>query len=130
MKCQGLVVITGGLPGDHELTFGSNGFLLVGVVFFLSSSLVGVMLFLSYIRCRSCARECIWRGQCTQKKLLVPLSPFFPLSSSLLSLSPLSSPFSFPFPSRSHSLFLSFPFPLFFFFFFLRELFLLFASEM
>ena len=38
------------------------------------------------------------------KKLLVSLSPFFPLFSSLLSLSPL--PFPFPFPS---------PFPFFFF---------------
>ena len=50
MKCQGLVVITGGLPGDRELTFGSDGLLLVGVVFFPNSSLVGVMLFPSYIR--------------------------------------------------------------------------------
>ena len=50
MKCQGLVVIAGGLPGDLELTFGSDGLLLVGVVFFPSSSLVGVMLFPSYVR--------------------------------------------------------------------------------
>ena len=50
MKRQGLVVIAGGLPGDHELTFGSDGHLLVGVVFFPSSSLVGVMLFPSYVR--------------------------------------------------------------------------------
>ena len=50
MKCQGLVVIAGGLPGDRELTFGSNGLLLVGVVFFSSSSLVGIMLFPSYVR--------------------------------------------------------------------------------
>ena len=50
MKCQGLVVITGGLPGDRELTFGSDCLLLVGVVFFLSPYLVGVMLFPSYIR--------------------------------------------------------------------------------
>ena len=50
MKRQGLVIITGGLSGDHELTFGSNGVLLVGVVFFPSSSLVGVMLFPSYVQ--------------------------------------------------------------------------------
>ena len=50
MTCQGLVVIVGGLPGDRELTFGSDGLLLVGVVFFPSSSLVGVMLFPSYVR--------------------------------------------------------------------------------
>ena len=51
------------------------------------------------------------------KKLLVSLSSFFPIFSSLLSLSPLSSPFPFPFPflSRSHSLFFSFPFLRFFF---------------
>ena len=48
MKHQGLVFIVGGLPGDHELTFGSDGLLLVGIVFFPSSSLVGVMLFPSY----------------------------------------------------------------------------------
>ena len=50
VKCQGLVVIAGGLPGDRELAFGSDGRLLVGVVFFPSSSLVGVMLFPSYVR--------------------------------------------------------------------------------
>ena len=50
MKCQGLVVITGGLLGDRELTFGSDGLLLVRVLFFPSSSLVGVMLFPSYVR--------------------------------------------------------------------------------
>ena len=50
MKCQGLVVIARGLLGDRELTFGSDGLLLVGVVFFPSSSLVGVMLFPSYVR--------------------------------------------------------------------------------
>ena len=36
--------------GDRELTFGSDGLLFVGVVFFPSSSLVGVMLFPSYVR--------------------------------------------------------------------------------
>ena len=50
MKCPDLVVIAGGLPGDRELTFGSDGLLLVGVVFFPSSSLVGVMFFPSYVR--------------------------------------------------------------------------------
>ena len=50
MKRQGLVVIAGGLPGDRELTFGFDGFLLVGVVFFPSSSLLRVMLFSSYVR--------------------------------------------------------------------------------
>ena len=50
MKCQGLVVIAGGLPEDLELAFGFDGLLLVGVVFFPSPSLVGVMLFPSYVR--------------------------------------------------------------------------------
>ena len=50
MKRQGLVIIAGGLPGDCELTFGFDGLLFVGVVFFPSSSLVGVMLFPSYVR--------------------------------------------------------------------------------
>ena len=50
MKCQGLVVIIGGLLEDLELAFGSDGLMLVGVVFFPSSSLVGVMLFPSYVR--------------------------------------------------------------------------------
>ena len=50
MKRPGLVIIAGGLFGDCELTFGSDGLLLVGVVFFPSSSLVGVMLFPSYVQ--------------------------------------------------------------------------------
>ena len=50
MKRQGLVIIAGGLSGDRELTFGFDGLLLVGVVFFPSSSLVGVMVFLSYVQ--------------------------------------------------------------------------------
>ena len=50
MKCQGLVVIAGGLPEDLELAFGFGGRLLVGVVFFPNSSLVGVMLFPSRVR--------------------------------------------------------------------------------
>ena len=45
MKRQGLVINVGGLSGDRELTFGFNGLLLVRVVFFPSSSFVGVMLF-------------------------------------------------------------------------------------
>ena len=45
MKRQGLVAIAGGLLGDPELAFGSDGPLLVGVMFFPSPSLMGVMLF-------------------------------------------------------------------------------------
>ena len=50
MKRQGLVIIAGGMPGDRELKLGSDGLLLVGVVFFPNSSLVRVMLFPSYVR--------------------------------------------------------------------------------
>ena len=50
MKRQGLVVVARGVSGDPELAFGSDGPLLVGVVFFPSSSLVRVMLFPSSIR--------------------------------------------------------------------------------
>ena len=49
MKCQGLVVIAGGLPEDLELAFGSGGLFLVRVVFFPRFSLVGVMLFPSRV---------------------------------------------------------------------------------
>ena len=49
MECQGLVVIAGGLLEDLELAFGSDGLLLIGVVFFPSSSLMGVMLFPSSV---------------------------------------------------------------------------------
>ena len=48
MRCQGLVITAWGLSGDHGPMFGVNGLPLVGVVFFLSSSLVGVVLFPSY----------------------------------------------------------------------------------
>ena len=50
MKCQGLVVIAGDLSKGFELAFGSGGLLLVGVMFFPSSSFVGVMLFPSRVR--------------------------------------------------------------------------------
>ena len=50
MKRQGLVIIVGGLSIDRELTFGSVGLLLVEVMFFPSSSLVGVMLFPGYVQ--------------------------------------------------------------------------------
>ena len=70
-------------------------------------------------------------GGVLEEELLVPLSPFFTLFSSLLSLSLLCSPFPSPFPSRSHSLFFSFPFPFSSLrFFFLRELLVLYVPEM
>ena len=50
MKRQGFVITTGGLSSDREPTLGSDGLLLVGDVFFPSSSLVGVMLFPSYVQ--------------------------------------------------------------------------------
>ena len=48
MKRQCLVVTTWGLSGDCEPTFGVDGLLPVRIVFFLSTSLVGVVLFPSY----------------------------------------------------------------------------------
>ena len=50
MKCQGLVVFVGGPPGDSGSAFDYAGPLLVGVVFFPSSSFMGVMLFPSPVR--------------------------------------------------------------------------------
>ena len=50
MKHQGLVITAGGLSGDREPTLGFYGLLLVRVVFFASSTLVGVMLFPSYVQ--------------------------------------------------------------------------------
>ena len=49
MERQGLVIIAGGLFGDRESTFGVDGLLLVRVVFFTSSYLVGVVLFPNYV---------------------------------------------------------------------------------
>ena len=48
MKLQGLVITAWSLSGDREPTFGVNGLPLVRVVFFPSSSLVGVVLYPSY----------------------------------------------------------------------------------
>ena len=50
MKRQGLAVFTGGPPGDPRMAFGSDGPLLVGVVFFPSSPFMGFMLFPSPVR--------------------------------------------------------------------------------
>ena len=47
MECQGLVITAWGLSGDHGPAFGVDGLPLVGVVFFPSSFLVGVVLFFS-----------------------------------------------------------------------------------
>ena len=48
MERQGLAIAAWGLSGDRGPTFGADGLPLVVVVFFPSSSLVGVMLFPSY----------------------------------------------------------------------------------
>ena len=50
MKCQGLVVFTGGPPRDFGSAFDSAGPLLIGVVFFPSSPFMGVILFPSPVR--------------------------------------------------------------------------------
>ena len=48
MKRQGLVVTAWSMSDDHGPTFGFDGLPLVGVVFFPSSSLMGVVLSPSY----------------------------------------------------------------------------------
>ena len=45
MKLQGLIATTRSLFGDRKSTFGFNVLTFVGIVFFPSSSLVGVVLF-------------------------------------------------------------------------------------
>ena len=135
-KRQGWVVFAGDLPRDSRTAFGSGCRLLVGVMFFPIFPFVRVMLFPSFVL-----------GNASEEggTFLVSLSLFSPL----LSLSLLSSPspsFSvslplFPFPSSSlfHLFFLSFRLSLPLFpssflylkvFFFLRELLVLFVSEM
>ena len=47
IKLQGLIATKQSLFSDRRLTFGFNVLPFVGVVFFPSSSLVGVVLFLS-----------------------------------------------------------------------------------
>ena len=48
MKRQGLIVTTRSLFGDRGPAFGFDGLPLVGVLFFHSPSLMGVVLFPSY----------------------------------------------------------------------------------
>ena len=106
----------------------SDAPLPMGVVFFPNLPFMGVMLFPSFV---------LGNASGGSDAFLVPLFPFSPL----LSLSLLSSPspfFSLSLPlflilSSSHLLFLLPPFlirTLFFFLFFLRELLVLFISEM
>ena len=45
MKLQGLIVTARSSSGDRRAAFGFNVLQFLGVVFFLSSSLVGVVLF-------------------------------------------------------------------------------------
>ena len=97
MRLQGLVVSARHLSSDRGLMFGSDGLPLVRVVFFPSSSLMGVVLFPSYAHCWNCARERLQRGRCVSKGQLLSLA---------LSIIPPSHLFSF-----------SFSFFLFFFFY-------------
>ena len=48
MERQGLVITLWGLFRDCGLAFGVDGLPLIGVLFFPSSSLMGVVLFPSY----------------------------------------------------------------------------------
>ena len=77
MKRQGLVVVAGGVPGDPELAFGSDGPLLEGVVFFPSSSLVGVYYSLAPSDDGAMLGNASGEGGVLKEELLVPLSLFF-----------------------------------------------------
>ena len=68
MKRQGLVITALGLSSDCGPVFGFDGLPFVGVVFFPSSSLMGVVLFPSCAHRWNCARERIRRGRCALKK--------------------------------------------------------------
>ena len=48
MKLQGLIATSRSMFGDHRPTFGFDVMPFVGVMFFPSSSLVGVLLFPSF----------------------------------------------------------------------------------
>ena len=115
MKRQGLVVYAGDPPGDSVSV--PMDLMPVGVVFFPSLPSMGVMLFPSFV---------LGTASGEGGTLFVPLFLFSPL----LPLSLLSSPSL----SFSHSLFLSFPLSFSLwrppFFFFLKELLVLFISEM
>ena len=134
MKLQGLVVFVGDPPRDSGPAFGFGCHLLVGVMFFPSFPFVGFMLFPSFV---------LGNASGEGGTFFVSLSLFSPL----LSLSLLSShspSFSvslplFPFPSPSlfqlfflsfHTLSSSLSLSEALFFFLLRELLVLFISEM
>ena len=68
MKLQGLIATMRSLFGDRRPTFGFEVLPFVGVVFFPSSSLVGVMLFLSPAHLLNWTRERIRRGWCAQRE--------------------------------------------------------------
>ena len=78
MKRQGLVIIAGGLPGDRELTFCSDGLLLVGVFFSLVPPLWELCCSLATSDDGTVLGTYL-EGAVYSKKLSVPLSPFFPL---------------------------------------------------
>ena len=110
-KRQGLAVFTIGPPGDPRMAFGSDGPMFVGVVLFSSSPFMELCYSLAPFDDKIVLGNAFGEGGVLKEELLVPLSLFSPLPSSLLSLSLslISSLFPSHFPSRSHSLFLSFP---------------------
>ena len=68
MKLQGLIATTRSLFGDSRSTFGFDVLPFVEVVFFPSSSLVGVVLFPSPAHWWNWTREHIRRGRRAQGK--------------------------------------------------------------
>ena len=136
MKCQGLVVFAGDPPGDSVSV--SMDLLLVGVVFFPSLLFMGVVLFPSFVLGNTSGEGGTFLVSLFLFSLPLSLPPF-PSPSHLFPLSfhTLSSSLSFPsiflsfFRTSSFCFFVFFLFFCFFLFFFvLRELLILFISEM
>ena len=100
MKRQSLVIIVGGLPGDRELTFGSDGLLLVWeLCCSLATSDDGTVL------------GNVFGGGGVLKKTFSTALSVFLLFSSILSLSLIPSPFPSPFPLLFALSLILFPFP-------------------
>ena len=68
MKFHGLIVTTWSLFGDCRPMFGFDVFPFVGVVFFPSSSLMRVVLFLSPSHLWNWTEERIRKGRCAQRE--------------------------------------------------------------
>ena len=103
MKLQGLIDTARCSSGGRRPTFGFDILTFVEVVFFFSSSLVGVVLFPSPAHLWNWIEEHIWRGRYASKGIFFsPASSIIPFLPSFLLLLPfiflLPFPFLFLFP--------------------------------